>query len=281
MNANPVNAKRDFAVVIAKLSAMYGFGEPPSDAILDFMFGFFKENYRTYTLEEIVTAGKLNLTGEVTSPDGKKIEHYGKLDIPFITSLLGGLQLRKTKAFKELQIKAASKEPAHVPSDPKEHYEGLIKFVEDYRDLPIGWDWSSVFDYMWSEKLFTDSPDQMKAWFKSKSAELIQTYTMRIKTASSLIERRHLEMSMSDDAIKIECRKIYIQNLFAPVKVEENKPEPIINSNIPKEVLYRKEFDAGKDSDGYIQYNGYELTWGEYLQVRTNEEKEINITTTI
>ncbi len=207
----------DLRIILAKVKILCGIKEIPSDEMVLMMMGYLRKHLRTFTLEEILLAAEMNLSGEVHDGSGKRIEHYGQLDIVFISSLLRGLTLRKHQAFKKIRELRDDQAPRERKvASPKECYDGLLEHLKHHMEFPEFWNWSATFQYMYSSNCFKETDEEMAAWFAKESEKVLESLRLQLSTCSGSVERQAIQLLMKPDAIRMECRKIYVKRCLAP-----------------------------------------------------------------
>jgi hypothetical protein len=213
-----------FRMLMIKLGVLYGIPEQklPADELLGVMILYLNKHFRTATLEEILLAAELNLAGEIQDPTtGKQIQTFGEIDIRFITTLLRAHSIRKVKAYQELsRIRADQAPKERQVATPKECYEGLLQYLEEKSMLPEFWNWNAVFEFMWKEKLFTETVDEMKAWKEKEAAAIRQEILSELSEVPTIMEsaRASLSQQLEVQSIESECRKRYIKKCLSKLE---------------------------------------------------------------
>ena len=177
----------------------------PTDEALIVMVQFIRNNYSGLTAAEMILAFELNLAEEL----GPKIEHLQLFSTDYFAKVVNAYRSRKTQAViafnrKEASQKKALEEPKAMP---EQLFNGLIKIFNDTGEAPAGWNYSLAFEWAWHQKMFRESPDQMKLWFEEQAKSIRLVAKGQMIRAKSEVERRAIEITTSDMAIKVECRK--------------------------------------------------------------------------
>lgn len=189
-------------------SIILGINTQPTDIELSVLAQYLKDVHPLVTLEEVVVALKLNNSNQLP----KKVEHYGTFSGSYISDVIYQYQdhakLQTVLKVKEIMDNQESDKPKKVAT-PEQCYNFIKKFKTENGTMPQFADWHKAFDWMWQNGLTKPRPELIE-WMNFEKQVLIAKITGRIKTASNLTEKRELELSLSEEAIKLELRKMYI-----------------------------------------------------------------------
>jgi hypothetical protein len=131
---------------------------------------FLKNNYADLSKEGIRQAVDYALTGKIDA----QLEHYQSLDIKYLSQILNAyrdhirkseLELRKMEKQRQTEAEhqaQLNKTPEQRREDCRTAYEGLAKYVEVNKSLPIGWSWIDCYWYMEANGLVTKDPEEKK-----------------------------------------------------------------------------------------------------------------------
>lgn len=194
--------------VLGKIILLCGVKEAPSREMVVMMLEFLRKHYSRITFAEILIAAELNLAGAIADTDGKRVEHYQQIDIPFITSLLNAYQNRRRQAFAP-QARVVE-DVDRTRMSHKEAYDGYMKFVKENNAPPTAWNWTGVFRHAYETQQMPMSREQMSAWYELEAQKIDAELMARKKLAANLLERREIEIQMLDEAVKAECRKRFV-----------------------------------------------------------------------
>jgi hypothetical protein len=221
---------------IAMIGVMTGIKEPPQEMEANVLIMIIKSNYAYLTIEEMVNAFVLNMTGELTEfiKDPKstgRIEHFHSMNASFATSVLNLYQLRKSAAFKSMTSKRLlieSEESKESESaKPEELFNGLMKFVEENEEVPKFWDWERTFFYMEENGLITIDNEEKKKMKAEVLSELKLRQLSEFASAGSIAERAEAQKITEEKNIQFECRKrivlLYLQNHIIKIKQQNEK----------------------------------------------------------
>jgi len=131
---------------------------------------FLKNNYSDLSREGIRQAVDYALTGKIEA----QLEHYQSLDIKYLSQILNAyrdhirkseLELRKMEKQRQTEAEhqaQLNKTPEQRREECRTAYEGLSKYVEVNKSLPIGWSWIDCYWYMEANGLVTKDPEEKK-----------------------------------------------------------------------------------------------------------------------
>ena len=196
--------------VISRIGVLTGIKEPPTTDLFDFLVKFILSNFKTFTPEEVYKAFELNILGEYP----EKVDHYQILGADYFSSVMKHYKNRKVEAYVEYHKLKADKSEEVIPMTDEQSYKGLITYIATNGKLPMAWNWSKVYDYMFAQKLFTENIDQMKEWAKIEKESFLKGINQQLSTCSSVIEKQTLELEKSESSISHHLRKSYIIRFF-------------------------------------------------------------------
>lgn len=197
--------------VIASVEKLLDTSESPSYEAKKELLAFLVENYSHLSPEEMVCAVKLNLTGTY----GETIKCFNKIDIQYLTACFNKYNEFKQRAILAHKAAIEAEKDKHPikRASPEETYNFIKKFVDENKTLPMTADWSSCFDWMWSQKL-TESTEELKAFFDKHSKIYIKNIKSKIATSTNFVEKHALQLQISESAIKTHVRKVWVQLYF-------------------------------------------------------------------
>ena len=178
---------------------------PVDKMTLTFITGQILKYYERFTVEEIVKAAELNALGEYP----EKVKAFGTITWDFICDLMKHYKVRKQATMAELNRRESDKLAGlpEAPPDPEKAYNGLKMVFYETGKEPIGWDYSSAYDWAWSNKLFSQSREEMATWYETEAQAIRSDITRQIASCSNFIERQALEKKRTGTWVKQECRK--------------------------------------------------------------------------
>ena len=193
--------------MLVKATYVIGINAMPDDVALSVIVDQLQKYHSMITVEEVSTAIELNCAGKLAS----KIECYGQISANYLADVINLYQDEKLKTalkVKQIMEKTESEKPKEVAT-PEQCYNFIKKFKAENGTMPQFADWHKAFDWMWQNGLTKPRPELVE-WMDFEKQVLIAKITGRIKSAANLTEKRELELSLAEDAIKLELRKMYI-----------------------------------------------------------------------
>lgn len=186
--------------------------QPTDRMMIEFITKQIVKYYDRFTVEELVKAAELNTLGEY----GEKLKPFGSITWDFICDLMKAYKIRKQVTMAELTRRNSDKLALEQPTQPDHEnaYNGLKRIFDETGQPPIGWDYSSAYDWAWSNKLFSQSKDEMLKWYETESRLISAELTKQIASCSNFIERQALERKREGNWIKQECRKRWMIKHF-------------------------------------------------------------------
>ena len=206
-NENTESLTQRVKAMLVKATYVIGINAMPDDIALSVIVDQLQKYHSMITVEEVSTAIELNCAGKLAS----KIECYGQISANYLADVINLYQNEKLKTalkVKEMNEKMESEKPKEVAT-PEQCYNFIKNYKKEFGNVPKFADWHKAFDWMWKNGL-TKPKDELIEWMNFEKSVLIAKITGRIKTASTLTEKRELELQLEEDAIKLELRKMYL-----------------------------------------------------------------------
>jgi len=184
----------------------------PSAIQMNVMLQYFRQHYRTLTMAELKLAVDLNFTKTV-APENQagpefRVKHFQCIDIDYLTQVITNYRYDRMKAFAELKKVTAVPVERQLEA-PKASLQSLINWYKENGSMPLTYDWIAAFEQMREEKK-CEPFEVMKAWMKPEENKIRSEISMKLKTCSGLIEKRQIELLLTEDAIRMELRKRYV-----------------------------------------------------------------------
>ena len=84
----------------------------------------------------------------------------------------------------------------------------------DHNAAPFGWDYSAAFDWMWKNKIFEESREEMIEWFEKEKQGILSDISRRLALCTNPVQRGVIELEKEDSYIRYICRKKYVMKHF-------------------------------------------------------------------
>jgi len=176
----------------------------PSPMQINVMLQYFRNHFRTITMEELKLSVDLNFARD----EEEKVKHFQCIDIEFLSSLITKYRYDRMKAFTEINKVVAVPVEKQLNA-PKASLQSLIGWYKEKGEMPLTYDWVEVFEQMRVEKK-CEPFEVMKQWMEPEERKIRSEINMRLKTCANIFEKRNIELSLTKDAIRAELRKRYV-----------------------------------------------------------------------
>lgn len=208
----------ELAIKIIEWSKFLGLREPHDKKELGLLLAFLKNQYGDFTMPEISLAFELAMTQQLNIDN---INHYQSFSAMYLSMILNSYrEFRSDIRMKKIALEQKQKELNEIKSRPsieereKQNYEGLLKYINDKKQLPIAWDYEGCYNHM--ERIgIINLTDGQKAEYKNKIEE-------RIKSEAKLVAMEEGNKAMQNilsvlhnpTNLKIRCRIEYVKEYF-------------------------------------------------------------------
>lgn len=184
-----------------------------------------RKHYANYSPEELYLSCELNHYGKLTS----KIEHYGKFSIDYLSACLKLYDDKKREAIHAEKTKIEPPKPIENGQKALGYHNGrayyleLEKWVKTTGSLPLFWDWSKCYQFLFDDGQLTDFPKsrmvEIYDRFKSKGISEATVGRFANQGEKQLGKMISFDELSKDDNVKHECRK-YVVSEFLTKKFE-------------------------------------------------------------
>lgn len=182
---------------ILKNCVLLGIKNPPS-ASMNFILDFFRKYYNKITLAEFSLAIEMNLLDLFP----KRVEHFQDFNLDFISAVMNYYSTSKREAIQNYhRAQPQAKEVEEHKTTPKEWYDSLVSFVKKNKELPFGFRWEAVYDYMEAEGMVKETDEELKK-FREEVKQQVKTQAQlkKLKAADS-IERMRIEVEFGPTSL--------------------------------------------------------------------------------
>lgn len=197
---------------VTKLLATLAIKNKLIDIEIETLIIFLKKQFPNNTFADIELACDYNSARRLT----KFHEHFQLLHRDFIGAVLIDFNVFLREANVEL---AKAKEQAtetitKLPEAKDSAYQFIKSYYQEYKSFPLAANWSSAFDWMWSNGL-TESHENMVKWFEIESDKIKKEIIDEMFYAKNVVEKRTIEMKLEGNFVKMEARKRYVMEYFS------------------------------------------------------------------
>jgi hypothetical protein len=197
---------------VTKLLATLAIKNKLIDIEIETLIIFLKKQFPNNTFGDIELAGDYNSARRLT----KFHEHFQLLHRDFIGAVLIDFNVFLREANVEL---AKAKEQAtetikKLPEAKDSAYQYIKSYYEENKSFPMAANWSSAFDWMWSNGL-TESHEDMVKWFEIEGDKIKKEIIDEMFYAKNVVEKRTIEIKLEGNYVKMEARKRYVMEYFS------------------------------------------------------------------
>jgi hypothetical protein len=160
----------EIAKMLKEVFYIIGLKQMPKPEEFKYLISFVLSDLKRFTLLDIPEAFKRIASGEIKGD----LEHYNSFSPTYLGKVMKFYEEWKRKEILELKKKEEqnqkiaehqaqlNKSPEQRREDCRTAYEGLAKYVEVNKSLPIGWSWIDCYWYMEANGLVTKDPEEKK-----------------------------------------------------------------------------------------------------------------------
>lgn len=211
----PSKFEKELRIILGIICVQYSIRKAPDQSASDIIIRFIRKRYEHLTLKEFALAFELNLLRE----DENKPEHFQNISVEFITDVIKYFLKLKTESLGALKrATPAAKQLAEHKSTPEDYYNRLVKYVEEKKELPIAWDWMSVYQYMEDNNMVTETLEEIKSFKEKVKAETKTQANLKKLKAADSIERMRIDEMFSpknmSEIYKCEYVKMKLMRLY-------------------------------------------------------------------
>ena len=173
---------------------------------------FLKSQFKANTFEDLKLGINLNSARKLDD----YYQHYQLLNTDFVGAILTAYNelLRKASIEYQKAKKQATETITKLPEAKDSAYQFIKSYYQEHKSFPLAANWSSAFDWMWSNGL-TESHDDMVKWFDIESDKIKKEIIDEMFYAKNVVEKRTIEMKLEGNFVKMEARKRYVMEYFS------------------------------------------------------------------
>lgn len=217
MNISEDLQEGELRQVLGYLVIMHSIKEEnePSDEQINIMLALLRSQFRTVTMAELKLAADINIAKPLPANDSEKGPNFRAkpfqcIDVEFISTILHNYQHEKMEAFKAFRQAAPSTRIKGELQAPPASLQSLMKWYQEKKELPMTYNWLLVFDDMRKEGK-CEPFEVMQKWMEPEKQKIIAEQNGRKVFGISDVEKREIELRLSDDGIKTELRVRYVK----------------------------------------------------------------------
>lgn len=173
-----------------------------------------RKYYASYSVDELYIACELNHYGKYP----KKIEHYGKFTIDYLSECLKQFDEKKREAILSQKAKTEPVKPKPQLGyhEGRNIYTHLEQWVKTTRSIPMFWDWGKAYSFLKDSGELQDYTRErmIEIFERHKSLGKAEATVGRFSanTIGKLIE---FDTLTEDEAIKHACRKFVVHEYLS------------------------------------------------------------------
>ena len=197
---------------VTKLLATLAIKNKLIDIEIETLIIFLKKQFPNNTFGDIELACDYNSARRLT----KFHEHFQLLHRDFIGAVLIDFNVFLREANVELSKakEQVTETITKLPEAKDSAYQFIKSYYQEYKSFPLAANWSSAFDWMWSNGL-TESHEDMVKWFEIESDKIKKEIIDEMFYAKNVVEKRTIEMKLEGNYVKMEARKRYVMEYFS------------------------------------------------------------------
>lgn len=197
---------------LAELLGILGIKTMLTDLDVETLKIFISTQFKSNTFDDLKLAISLNSARKLETYH----QHYQLLNTDFVGAILTDYNELLRKASIEL-VKArenVAEAIVKLPEAKDSAYLMIKNYYEENKSFPMAANWSSAFDWMWSNGL-TEDKEMMAKWFEVESEKVKKEIIDSMFYAKNVAEKRLIEMKLEGNFVRLECRKRYVQKMIA------------------------------------------------------------------
>lgn len=203
---------------LATVGVMVGVA-PPETTELNFLVDHVYKNYKTLTVQEILLAFSLMVSGKLEN----RISHFGVLSCDYFGQVVLIYQTSKKNAM--VSLYRAKNDYTLIGTDqeiefaPKTAFESVVAYVSENGKLPEFYNWQKVFDYLRDADLLP--PVEVLSAFKEViKARISESVKGDIQNAIDKVRR---ELMLSEGYVQSECRREWAKKYITENYLEKHE----------------------------------------------------------
>ena len=186
---------------------MIGIKEIPDKITCGLILTFMRTHFKYLTLSEFRLAFELNILDD----DKDKPHHYQCFDLNFITPVIKRFLKQKQQALNSLDRISKPKELDQPLPTGKQLYEGLLKYIQEKKQMPLFWNWTAVYMHMEESGMVSESDDELKTFRKKILEKTKAKVSLEIITAFDAIERNKISDKLSKEKMLNAYMEEYVK----------------------------------------------------------------------
>lgn len=197
---------------LAELLGILGIKTMLTDLDVQTLKIFIMTQFKSNTFDDLKLAISFNSARKLENYH----QHYQLLNTDFVGAILTDYNELLRKASIEL-VKArenAAEAIVKLPEAKDSAYLMIKNYYEENKAFPMAANWSSAFDWMWSNEL-TEDKETMTKWFEIEREKVKKEIIDEMFYAKNVVEKRLIEMKLEGNFVRLECRKRYVQKMIA------------------------------------------------------------------
>jgi hypothetical protein len=203
---------------ILQIIAMLGIKSAPTSIEVQQLMIFLKSQFKANTFEDLKLGINLNAARKLDN----YYQHYQLLNTDFVGAILTDYNelLRKASIEYQKAKELAIEQTTKLPEAKDSAYQFIKSYYQENKAFPEIANYSSAFKYAWDNNL-TEDKDVMLTFFKSESESIKKEILERMFLAKNIIEKRVVELDLTNGFINLEARKRYLKKII--VYYESNR----------------------------------------------------------